>query len=139
MINENDFDAVLSMDDPEFVNKFREAVGIKPGDEIEIRTPQFTRTDGIVPTIPIDAWSMLATLPRATLKAMGCCAWDEPDADGNVLMLFPGEWYPYIPKGLSIVDINGEQETFEPGITDDDISYGCLAYGVIIAAREQQV
>lgn len=128
-MNEDDFDALLSLDDPDFSAKFATALGVKPGDTIEVVTPQFTRTDDIVPSIP-DSWQRLRSLPRATLKAIGCCAWDEPDERGMVLMLFPGEWYSYIPADFPIVDINGEHEHFRPGVTDDAVRFGCLAYGI---------
>lgn len=36
----------LNADDPDFVEQFRKALGLKPGEKIEIVTPQFERTDG---------------------------------------------------------------------------------------------
>lgn len=71
-------------------------------------------------------------MSRQALKEVGLRAWDEPDGHGRVLMLLPGEWYQHIPRGYEIVDINGNAERFEPGVTDDDIRFGCLAYGIVI-------
>jgi hypothetical protein len=126
------FDEILHIDDPEFAQKFARAIGVSPGDAVEIATPQFNRTGGIIPSIPDGIWHQLHTLSMSTLKSIGCSQWDEEDEHGRVLMLFPAEWYPYIPAGLPITDINGNDELFEPGITDDDRRAGVLAYGVVI-------
>lgn len=128
------FDDLLSLDDPAFAEKFAAALGVKPGDTIEIATPQFERTDGIVPSLPIDGWERLRKCSRAALKALGCRAWDEPDERGKVLMLFPKEWYAHIPAGFEVVVINGDVEAFVPGETDDDYRFGCLAYGIEVDA-----
>ena len=128
------FDAMLDINDPEFPEKFRAAIGAQPGDTLEISTPQFTRTDGIVPALPDIPWCDLSRLPIDTLKTIGCRQWDEPNERGMVLMLFPGEWYAHLPVGMDIVDINGNREKFIPGVTDDDIRHGCLAYGVEVPA-----
>jgi len=50
----------------------------------------------------------------------------------HTLWLFPGTWYQHIPNGFPIVDIFGVLDEFERGKTDDDIRYGCLAFGVMI-------
>lgn len=131
---EYEFDAILNMNDADFAEQFRKAVGTKPGESIEIITPQFTRTDGIVPAIPVDSWDALRTHSRATLKALGCGAWDEPDENGTVLMMFPHEWYQHIPSGYLLECISGEIKPFESGKTDDDMRFGCLAYGIRVAA-----
>ena len=58
------------------------------------------------------------------------------EAEGSTstheLWLFPDEWYSAIPAGLPIININAASELFVPGVTDDDIRFGCLAYGVLI-------
>ena len=126
----DDFDEVLNLNDPDFAAKFMAALGVKPGDTLELATPQFARTDGLTPALSIDDWSALRNCSRATLKAMGCQAWDEPDERGKVLMLFPHEWYKLIPSGYEIIDINGERELFQRGVTDDDMRYGTLAFGL---------
>lgn len=131
------FDEILFLDDADFARKFSEAIGAKEGDTVEVLTPQFERTDGVVPAIP-DGWERLRTLRSSTLKAIGCGTWDAPDENGTVLMLFPKEWYAHIPEGFLVEDINGEQEAFTPGVTDDDYRFGCLAYGIRAALNEPQ-
>lgn len=128
------FDAMLDMSDPNFAEKFMAAIGAKPGDEVVIQTPQFERTDGLEVPAPICDFERLRELSEDTLKAIGCQQWDEPDADGNVLWLYPAEWYAHIPDGTTIHDINGHVEQFKRGETDDDMRFGALAYGFIRAA-----
>lgn len=127
-------DVILDADAPDFAEQFSEAIGAKPGEAVEIITPQFTRTDGIVPPVPQINWTELATMAPATLKQMGCCPWDEPDAKGQVLWLLPGEWYDFVPEGFPLTCIDGTTEPFKRGETDDDTRFGCLAYGVMVTA-----
>lgn len=126
---EDKFDAMLSMDDPDFAAKFMEAIGAKSGDQVNIVTPQFNRVDGLSVPLPICDFSRMPRLAEATLKAIGCQKWDDPDKDGNVLWLYPAEWYDHIPDGTITHDINGKIEAFKRGETDDDMRYGALAYG----------
>jgi hypothetical protein len=125
-------DVVLDANDPNFAEQFREAVGLEPGKPLEIITPQFTRTDSVVPVAALDDFSTLAKLSPETLKAIGCCLWDEPNEKGEVLWLLPGEWYDRIPEGFPLTCIDGKTEPFKRGETDDDTRYGCLAYGIIV-------
>jgi len=93
---------------------------------VEITTPQFERTSGIDPVLPTpdSGWfDRLKTLPPENLKAIGMQEWDK----GH--WLYPHEWYAFIPVGYIITDINGNDEAFIPGITDDDKRFGCLPYG----------
>lgn len=130
---DNRFDAMLDMDDPGFAKKFAEAIGAEPGEQIEIITPQFKRADGLqVPRLQV-SFSNLPLYDDATLKAIGCQKWDEPNEAGETLWLFPHEWYGIIPDGTPIVVINGEHETFKRGETDDDMRFGALAYGFLKA------
>jgi hypothetical protein len=122
---------MLDMNDPAFIEKFKTAAGLEDGEVLHIITPQFTRTDGINPTRPIVPFEELHTLPEAKLKEIGCMKWDDPDAEGNVLWLVPGEWYEHIPEGTEMMCISGERELFKRGVTDDDIRCGCLAYGFL--------
>ena len=125
------FDIVLDASAPDFAQRFAEAIGAMPGETVQIATPQFKRTDGLtVPLLQV-SFSNLPLYDDATLKAIGCQPWDEPNADGETLWLFPAEWYPIIPDGTPIVDIFGEHETFKRGETDDDIRFGALAFGFI--------
>jgi hypothetical protein len=125
-------DVVLDANDQDFAEQFREAIGAKPGETIEIMTPQFTRTDGVVPVAALDDFSALSKLSKETLKAIGCCPWDEPNDKGEVLWLLPGEWYDRIPEGFPLTCIDGKTEPFKRGETDDDTRYGCLAYGIMV-------
>src|SRR6266704_1965143 len=120
-------DVILDASDPDFADQFREAVGLKPGEKLEITTPQFTRADGVIPSLPQVDFADLPKMPPETLKAIGCQRWDEPNANGETLWLFPGEWYAIIPDGTPIVDINYERELFKRGETDDDTRCGALA------------
>lgn len=124
---------VLSTDDPDFPEQLREALGVKPGDTVQIITPQFERTDGLQVPKPLMDFSKLPQLATETLKAIGCQKWDEADS-GSVLWLFPAEWYEHIPDGTPIVSISGEHETFKRGETDDDRRFGALSYGFLRAA-----
>lgn len=126
---EDKIDVMLDMGAPDFVERFKEAIGLKPGEKLQIMTPQFTRTDGLTVPIPIIDFAKLPTLSAETLKAIGCQKWDGPDAKGDVLWLFPYEWYDHIPNGLEVVDISFEKEVFEHGKTDNDIRFGALAFG----------
>jgi hypothetical protein len=130
-MNTNDprFDAMIDINDPDFAAKFADAIGLKPGEKLEIHTPQFTRTDGLEVPLPVCDFARLHELPADTLKAIGCQKWDEPDAEGKVLWLYPAEWYDHIPDGTTVVDINGSTEQFKRGVTDDDRRFGALAYG----------
>jgi hypothetical protein len=121
----------------------REAIGAGPDDEIHIMTPQFERPAGLPEpgAPPVDMVAFVAEVPRMSpemLRKAGLGAWGCPeDAEGNeihdqgMLWLLPGEWYPHLPAGLKITTISFEEETFVPGKTDDDIRFGCLAYGVM--------
>ena len=124
-------DVVLDAGDPDFAQKLADAIGVKPGEPVEIITPQFTRTDGLTVPVPQINFADLPNMPDETLKQIGCQKWDEPDAVGKTLWLFPAEWYAIIPDGTPIVDINGCQETFRRGETDDDMRFGALAYGFV--------
>lgn len=129
-VSESDMDSV------DVVSELRDAIGAGPEDMVRVATPQFERTPNMPdPSAPPADWGSLAEYGEVALREMGCGAWDDPDERGTVLMLFPGEWYSSIPRGLSIEDINGNLETFEPGLTDDDIRFGCLAFGVRTKAR----
>jgi len=121
---------ILDANDPDFARKLRDAIGVKPGERILSVTPLFNRTDGLVVPDPQDLdWPNMSALPEVTLKALGCKKWDEPDSAGDVIWLFPAEWYDRIPNGLRVIDINGNAEAFERGVTDDDRRYGVLAFG----------
>jgi hypothetical protein len=124
------FDAALDMSDPQFAKKLAEAIGLEPGETIQISGPQFGRTDRLSVVPPQNSFDKLASLAPETLKAMGLQRWDEADASGNCLWLFPAEWYEHIPRGFMVESIDGANEPFEPGVTDNDRRFGALSYGV---------
>ena len=134
--NDQRFDVIIDASDPQFAVKLADAIGVLPGGTVEIITPQFDREDGVWPVFPDFNFANLPSYPEATIRALGCRPWDEPDADGVTLWLFPAEWYNHIPKGMLITDIFGEIEAFEPGVTDDDRRFGMLSYGFTRKAQE---
>lgn len=112
--------------------RLRRAIGAGPDDPVNIVTPQFEREAGApIPACAPCDWESLRTMSYLALCEMGLRPWDELDASGGVLLLFPGEWYHAIPAGFEIVDINLCRKRFVPGETDDDMRFGCLAYGIL--------
>jgi hypothetical protein len=118
----------------------------------------------MIPPADRSVWAALQRLGRDELKAWGLLPFgafstEPPPADGrrrvlhrdavyydledendprpktHELWLFPGSWYRQIPTGFPIVSIFGELEEFEIGKTDNDIRYGCLAYGLMIPIK----
>lgn len=122
---------MLDMDSPTFAEDFANAVGLQPGDTLEIMTPQFERIDGAQVPVLIDFsdWENLHKKDEATLCALGFGVWNENEEGKH--WLFPKEWYDIIPDGHPIVYITGEQSEFKRGETDDDYRFGCLAFGFI--------
>ena len=121
---------MLDISSPTFVKDFADAVGIKPGEPIEITTPQFHRTDGAqltAPELTADEWKYLSKMPLDRVRQLGCQVWN--DTEKGIHWLFPGEWYPYIPDWLDVLCIDGDIEKFQRGVTDDSIRFGALAYG----------
>jgi len=117
------------MDSPTFADDLAKELGPGP---YEITTPQFHRTDEANVSAPIfttEDWANLGKLPLDRVRNLGCQMWGE-DAKG-IHWLFPGEWYPYIPAGTMVTSICGDIKPFQPGVTDDDIRFGALAYGFI--------
>ena len=125
---------ILALDSPTFAEDFAKAIGLQPGEKLEIVTPQFERTDGMqvpVPDMSVDDFRQLATRDEAALKAMGLGIWHRDDK--GIHWLFPAEWYSRIPDGLEIVSISGEVEVFKRGKTDDDRRFGMLSFGFVQA------
>ena len=127
MSDEIKFDAILHMDDPQFPEKLAAAIGLAPGDVVNVTTPQFERTDGLRPIEnPSELFHSLHTLPKETLLKLGMQPWGDYG-----LWLFPYQWYKHIPAGFKILDICGKEEEFAPGETDDDMRFGALSYGIV--------
>lgn len=125
------FDAVLDARAPDFAERLMEAIGAKPGEPVEIMTPQFDRTDGIRPVVANLEFGNLPGYSEQTVRALGCLPWDGPDENGETLWLYPAEWYDRIPEGHVITTISGEEEVFRRGETDDDRRFGVLAFGFV--------
>ena len=109
-------------------------------------SPQFERLEDIeilwVPKIK-EEFDMLPILSEDVLHKMGCRKWSDynetvkenkvskflkneesPTELSEVekwIMVYPGEWYDNIP----------EKYNFKRKGSDDDIRYGCLAYGFL--------
>lgn len=121
---------LLCMDSPTFAEDLAAALGIAPGDTIQMMTPQFERTDGEqvpAPMLSPQEWANLYRMDDATLKALGIGIWDKTNEGTHYL--FPKEWYGIIPKGLMVRDIGENESPFEPGVTDDDYRFGYLSFG----------
>ena len=130
------FDVILDASSDTFVEDLRKAIGLEPGEQLEIVTPQFTRTDGLkIGYFPRTEreYDAIKAMSAENLKSIGCQIWDKEN--GKTHWLYPGEWYDHIPEGYEVTDIMGNTEAFAPGVTDDDIRYGCLAYGFIQATN----
>ena len=116
---------IINLNDPNAGEQLREAIGLEPGEKLEVYQPQFDRIDGqSVPPIPAD----LSALPKMTeneLRLLGCQRWDENH------WLYPGEWYDSIPEGHPMLCIDGSTVIFEKGKTDNDTRFGALAYGFL--------
>jgi len=138
----------------DIADALREACGAGPDEVVQVVTPQFVRTAEMqgpsAPPSALEDWNALREMDVIALREMGLHPWDEPDLEGKVLMLFPGEWYPHIPRGFWIEDLNSpvesdaprrirprERELFEPGVTDNDIRFGCLAFGVRVKVNRE--
>lgn len=106
----------------------REAIGAGPDEHVEVVTPQFTRPRGTpVPGQPpetLEDWEDYRTLPMVDLTALGFGNWD------GGLALIPGEWHRRLPAGLVLECISGEKAVVGKDYIDNDIRYGCLAYGI---------
>lgn len=71
----------------------------------------------------------LIDLSKMTIEAakeMRFCKWDE----NSDLYLFPLWFKPLIPIGTEVTTIGGEKIIYNGTNLDDDIRYGCLAYGI---------
>ncbi len=55
--------------------------------------------------------------------------WDEELPD---LWLFPLWLVPIIPEGLEVMDISGDKYKYKKETADNDIRFGCVAYGIEI-------
>lgn len=106
----------------------REAIGAKPDEVITVTTPQFTRLRGAPmpgqPPADLAEWEDYRTLSMDDLVALGFGQWDDR------LALIPGDWHSALPTGLELICINGQPAVVGRDYIDDDIRFGCLAYGI---------
>jgi hypothetical protein len=121
----------INMNDVNAAEQLLGALDSVPGYTVRIMTPQFERVDGLkVPTPLSDTnfWSTLCDRSDEDLNALGLQKWEEyPD---GTTWLFPGEWYPNIPEGFVVTGICKETYGFETGVSDNDVRFGALPYGV---------
>jgi len=68
----------------------------------------------------------LTKASREQLKTLGCSSWDE----GNDLLLVPLHIALALPKGTKVKDINGVWDDHDPNDFDNDIRFGCCAFGL---------
>lgn len=128
---------VLDYNDPKFLVKLKAALGLTgPGPfELNVATPQFERTDGVLPCdVGPYTFHMLAEISSDHRRALGMMDWGEPDNNGNVLWLFPHEWFNKIPNGMNLENIGGKSFAFDHRTTNNDIRYGMLSFGIRAAA-----
>jgi len=111
------------------VRRIRDALDMDEDETLEIKTPQFDRRDGVEPEEPPlteEEFDQLRELSTEELSELGLRKWDE-----SGLMLFPHEWYPHIPDGVTVTDINGETYEFDRIGSSRDKRFGVLAYGIV--------
>ncbi len=83
----------------------------------------------------IDVYDESLGLTADEMLELGMRRWAqeliEGKETGRTLWLFPLSFYPYIPAGFPIVDLNFKREVFQPFVTDNDDRFGLLAFGVL--------
>ncbi len=122
---------MLNMDSPTFADDLANAMGVAPGDKINICTPQFERCDGVVGVDPSTVvWNNVRSYDHDTLVKMGFGVWEKDEA--KVHYLIPHSWYDFVPDGWPLLCIDGEESLFKKGETDDDQRYGMIAYGFVV-------
>lgn len=119
---------LLRSDQSDLAATVRRAIGAGLSESVTVVTPQFERPEHWPPVehppaLPSE-WNALRAMTKAELLSMGLGNWD------GRLMLFPGKWYAFIPEGFEVETISGGREKFQRGVTDDDIRFGSLAYGI---------
>lgn len=93
---------------------------------------QHERIDGTTPAAApttIEEYAELAQKSRDELISLGLCIWKE--SPEHIHWLLPGEWYSSLPDGLELQPISGNMKVVGVDYIDDDIRFGCLAYGFI--------
>lgn len=131
----------------ELASFLKKELGLENNDTINIITPQFERDFEIeidfIPKSGTELKTLIESAPKDILQKMGVCIWTTYDSEvadygkssylkpQQIHYLFPKEWYDYIPDGFEIINVLGEKEIFKRSQTDNDIRFGCLAYGFV--------
>lgn len=120
--------------------EIRTAIGAG-SDDVEIMTPQFERPvgepDAAQPPVDRAGFDALRMFSDEKLIRLGMRRWGREHENGRgeewgrMLWLFPSEWYDSIPEGYPIISIMFQKEPFVRGETDNDIRFGCLAFGIL--------
>lgn len=74
------FDDMLDASSESFVEDFKKALGLLPGETLQFITPQFTRTDGrVIQWTPKTAreFDALKVMKHQHLKDAGCQKWND--------------------------------------------------------------
>jgi hypothetical protein len=123
--------------------KLREAIGAGPDEQLEFVTPQFERPEGQPAPAPCPdraTFDRMSDMSPGELLKLGMRPWNDPSEEddefnGRVLWLLPGEWYDQLPEGYPFVGLCNEPSPFQRGVSDNDIRFGCLPYGVLGPGR----
>lgn len=102
---------------------------------IQVIGPTFDREPGAPASAcapdSAEAWAALWTLDSVALRELGLREFGQ--VVGGTLYLFPGEWYSAIPDGFEVALLAGSRWAFDRDRASDDVRFGCLAYGVVVA------
>lgn len=105
----------------------RDCLGVGDYEQVRCVLPTFERTDSKrITYIPKtkQQFDDLKKAPDDILVDIGMQKWKKN------IWLFPFEWYDSIPEGYEIITIMGKIKHFEHGVTDDDMRFGALSFGV---------
>jgi hypothetical protein len=119
--------------DSQLAGAVRRAIGVGPDTHVIVKTqtPEFRRRPwDTAPAAPPTDFEALRDLDSNALRELGCSVWSDPDEEGTVLMLLPGEWYGSIPDGTVFESISHCALQFQRGLTTHVIRFGCLPYGL---------
>lgn len=75
-------------------------------------------------------WRTLQRLRRVDLEKLGMRAFEK--RGGKTLMLFPVEWFEFIPTGYHVVNILGAKTAFNANTHSRDGRHGYLAFGLLV-------
>jgi len=75
-------------------------------------------------------FSLLRKMKKQDLLNIGMRIWD--NRNQKSLYLFPKEWYPNIPEGITVYDIFDKREKFSKKTHGNDERFGVLSYGLLI-------